>query len=166
MWENVFGNSNKAGLIFNVNKEVGARLWSQLIQRKKWKQKFGESGDLKYAIYTSIFQMSFRCLIYEFIKEKLHYMKLCAAGYHKCWQTSKKEKRMAIAVTIWLCNHKRGKEVFEPHCHCDETWIAYITPESKLQFLQWRHTGSPKPKNCSRFWRRKLWLLSSGKVKA
>jgi len=47
-------------------------------------QKFGESGDLKYAIYTSIFQMRFRSLICEFVKEKLHYMKLCAAGCHKC----------------------------------------------------------------------------------
>jgi hypothetical protein len=60
------------GLIFNVRKEVGARLWSQLTQRKKGTQKFGKSGDLKYAIYTSIFQITFPYRVYEFVKEKLH----------------------------------------------------------------------------------------------
>jgi histone-lysine N-methyltransferase SETMAR len=29
----------------------------------------------------------------------------------------------------------------------DETWFAYITSESNQQSLQWRHTGSPNPKN-------------------
>jgi hypothetical protein len=71
MWK-FFAHSNKAGLIFSMKKEVGSHLWLQLIQRKTGMQKFGKRGDLKYAIYTSIFQMSFSSIIYEFVKEKLH----------------------------------------------------------------------------------------------
>jgi hypothetical protein len=51
-----------------VRNEVGAHLWSHLIQRKKGMQKFGKSGNLKNMIYTSIFQMSVPPLIYEFVK--------------------------------------------------------------------------------------------------
>jgi len=27
----------------------------------------------------------------------------------------------------------------------DVTWISYITGESKQQYMQWRHSGLPKP---------------------
>lgn len=151
--------------IFNVRKEVGARLWSQLSQRKKWMQKFGKSGDLNYAFYTTIFHMSFPYLIYEF-KEKLHYIKLCATRCQKCSQTPKKCKSMATAVTTMLCNHNRDKEFF------DHTVIAM-----KLELHTSHQKASSSPcsggilgprsrKYCSRCRRRKSWLLSSGNAKA
>jgi len=52
----------------------------------------------------------------------------------------------------------------------DETWVSYITPESKQQSLHWKRTGSPKKKKfqqtlstreimCTVFWDRQGVLL-------
>jgi len=29
----------------------------------------------------------------------------------------------------------------------DETWLYHYDPETKQQSMEWRHSGSPRPKN-------------------
>jgi hypothetical protein len=57
-----------------------------------------------------------------------------------------KEKHMVATLTFLECYHKDGDDFLDHIVTGDETWIAHITPETKQQSLQWRHTGSPKPR--------------------
>jgi hypothetical protein len=42
--------------------------------------------------------------------------------------------------------HKEGDDMLSRIVTGDETWVPRITPESKLQSVQWKHTGSPNAK--------------------
>ncbi|KAG8195681.1 hypothetical protein JTE90_003825 [Oedothorax gibbosus] len=40
--------------------------------------------------------------------------------------------------------HNVGDDFLSQVVTGDETWVAYVTPESKQQSMEWRHSDSPK----------------------
>ncbi|GFT46573.1 histone-lysine N-methyltransferase SETMAR [Trichonephila clavipes] len=50
---------------------------------------------------------------------------------------------MACALDFLDRYHKEGDQFLERIVTGDETWISHITPESKRQSMEWRHTNSP-----------------------
>jgi hypothetical protein len=55
-------------------------------------------------------------------------------------------ERRLVAVTQLLQRYERGAEFLDSIVTCDETWVHYVTPESKRASKQWKHTHSPPPK--------------------
>jgi len=60
----------------------------------------------------------------------------------------KKKQRVACALTFLMRYHKGGDGMLSHTVTGDETWVSHITPESKQQFLRWKHTCSQERKKC------------------
>lgn len=92
------------------------------------------------------FQNISRSLLHEIVTEHLHYKKLCARWVPKTLTDVQKRKRMGAALEFLQRYATEGNDFLKRIVTGDETWICYETPETKRQSLEWRHTGSPKPK--------------------
>jgi hypothetical protein len=55
-----------------------------------------------------------------------------------------KTKRAGSALTFLTWYSKQDDEFLSHIVTGDETWVSYVTPESKQQSMEWRHTSSPK----------------------
>lgn len=111
-----------------------------------------------------------RTVMYEIVTEKLGFHKLCARWVPKLLTERHKKQRMGSALEFCTRYDKDGDQFLSQIVTGDETWVAYDTPESKRQSMEWRHTSSPatvKPKQvltprkvmCTVFWDRKGILL-------
>jgi hypothetical protein len=81
-----------------------------------------------------------------------------------------KLKRQASAFTFLKRCSEQGDDFLSRRVTGDETWMSHVTPESKQQSMEWRHTSSPIKKKfkqtistskimCTVFWDRKSVLL-------
>lgn len=83
-----------------------------------------------------------------------------------------KTKRLSSSFTFLLGYDEEGENFLSRIVTGDETWVAYITPESKQkqQCMEWRHSTSPRKVKfkqtlsarkiiCTMFWDRKGVLL-------
>jgi len=67
---------------------------------------------------------------------------------------------MAASLTFLEAYEKDGDSFLDRVVTGDETWVKYVTCETKNQSMEWRHTSSPKrPRTC-------LQTLSARKVMA
>ncbi|GFV74633.1 uncharacterized protein TNCV_5130751 [Trichonephila clavipes] len=69
------------------------------------------------------------------VDEKIHEDRLLTEEH--------KLKRMACALDFLDRYHKEGDQFLERIVTGDATWVSHITPESKRQSMEWRHTNSP-----------------------
>ena len=53
---------------------------------------------------------------------------------------------MGSALSFLERYEKDGDEFLTHIVTGDETWVSHVTPESKQQSMQWRHTSSPTKK--------------------
>jgi hypothetical protein len=108
-----------------------------------------------------------RTLLYEIVTYHLDYRKLCSRWVPKMLRDEHKDKRLASALTFLTRYHEEGDEMLSHIVTGDETWVSHITPESKQQSLQWKHTASPTVKKfkqttstrkimCTVFWDRQV----------
>ncbi|GFU86543.1 mariner Mos1 transposase [Trichonephila clavipes] len=58
------------------------------------------------------------------------------AGEHR-------EKRFAISLDFSIRYEEEGVDTLSQIVTGDETWVSHITPDSKQQSMEWRHTSSP-----------------------
>ncbi|GFT13461.1 histone-lysine N-methyltransferase SETMAR [Trichonephila clavipes] len=84
-----------------------------------------------------------RTTLHKVVSEKLKFRKLCARWVPGLLTEEHKLKRMACALNFLDRYHKEGDQFLERIVTGDETWISHITPESKRQSMEWRHTNSP-----------------------
>ncbi|GFR20425.1 HTH_48 domain-containing protein [Trichonephila clavata] len=81
-----------------------------------------------------------------------------------------KTQRLGSALTFLERYHNEGEDFLDQIVTGDETWVAYVTPESKQRSMEWRHSSSPKRVKfkqtisarkimCTVFWDRKGVLL-------
>ena len=77
---------------------------------------------------------------------------------------------LTSALTFLERYHNEGEDFLDQIVTGDETWVAYVIPESKQQSMEWRHSSSPKKVKlkqtisarkvmCTVFWDRKGVLL-------
>jgi hypothetical protein len=54
-----------------------------------------------------------------------------------------KMKRQAFVLTFLTRYSEQGDDFLSFIVTGDETWLLHVTPESKQQSMEWRHTSSP-----------------------
>ncbi|GFW28691.1 histone-lysine N-methyltransferase SETMAR [Trichonephila clavipes] len=84
-----------------------------------------------------------RTTLHKVVSEKLKFRKLCACWVPRLLTEEHKLKRMACALDFLDRYQKEGDQFLERIVTGDETWVSHITPESKRQSMEWRHTNSP-----------------------
>ncbi|XP_071043084.1 histone-lysine N-methyltransferase SETMAR-like [Parasteatoda tepidariorum] len=102
------------------------------------------------------------------VSEHLNYRKLCSRWVPKMLTDVHKTKRLGSALTFLERYHDGDflSQIVMGH----ETWVAYVTPESKQQSMKWRNSDSPRKLKfkqttsarkvmCTVFWDRKGVLL-------
>ena len=52
--------------------------------------------------------------------------------------------RLGSALTFLVLYEAEGDTYLSQIVTGDETWVAYVTPETKQQSMEWRHSTSPK----------------------
>lgn len=111
-----------------------------------------------------------RTVLYETVSRRLGYRKLCSRWVPKMLTDVHKTKRLGSALTFLTRYSDEGEAFLNQIVTGDETWVRHVTPESKQQSMEWRHTDSPKKKKfktsmsaqkilCTVFWDRKGVLL-------
>jgi histone-lysine N-methyltransferase SETMAR len=111
-----------------------------------------------------------RTILYEIVSDRLNYRKLCSRWVPKMLSEEHTTQRPGSALTFLTCYSKQDDEFLSHIVTGDETWVSHVTPESKRQSMECRHTSSPKkPKfkqtistlkiMCSVFWDRQGVLL-------
>ena len=68
-----------------------------------------------------------------------------------------KRYRLGISRYLLSCHEDDPGDFIDQVVTQDETWVHNFDPESKMQSMQWKHTGSPPPKKLKR-------VSSAGKV--
>jgi hypothetical protein len=100
----------------------------------------------------------------EILHNELEVSKVSARWFPRLLSPEHRERRL-VAVTQLLQRYERkGAEFLDSVVTCDETWVHYVTSESKRSSKQWKHTHSPTPpkKRKQFFQRGRSWLLCSG----
>jgi hypothetical protein len=108
-------------------------------------------------------------LLHEIVSEKLRFRKLCSRWVPKMLTDEHKMKRQASALTFLTRYIEQGDDFLSRIVTGNVPWVSHVTPESKQQSMEWRHT-SPNNKKfkqtistrkimCSVFWDRKGVLL-------
>ncbi|GFU89680.1 histone-lysine N-methyltransferase SETMAR [Trichonephila clavipes] len=111
-----------------------------------------------------------RRVLYEIVSERLNYRKLCSRWVPKMLTDEHKTKSLGSALSFLERCSNEGDDFLSHIVTGDETWVAYVTPESKQQSMEWRHSSSPRKVKfkqtisaqkimCTVFWDRKGVLL-------
>lgn len=93
------------------------------------------------------------------LREKLGYHKVCARWVPHMLSEAHKLKRVQCAQDFLNEIDNNSDEFLDSIVTGDETWCHYVTPETKQQSRQWKHSESPKPKKFKQ-------TLSAGKIMA
>lgn len=129
-------------------------------------------GNRRFTIRTlsDEFPQISKSLLHNIVVDRLKYRKLCARWVPKMLTDEHKKKRLGSALTFLTRYSDEGDEFLNRIVTGDETWVCHITPESKQQTMEWRHSQSPKKQKfkttlstrkimCTVFWDRKGILL-------
>lgn len=102
-------------------------------------------GNRRFTIsdLSTKFPQISRSLLHEIVSKKLNFRKLCARWVPKTLTEQHKKQRQGSALDFLTRYNKDGDDFLSKIVSRDETWVAYETPESKRQSMEWRHTSSP-----------------------
>lgn len=81
--------------------------------------------------------------LHKIVSEHLKFRKLCSRWVPRLLSDEHKTKRMGCALEFLGRYHEEGDVFLENIVTGDETWVSHITPETKRQSMEWRHTMSP-----------------------
>lgn len=133
-------------------------------------EKIRENRRFTMTTLSDEFQQISRTLLYGIVTDRLGYRKLCSRWVPKMLTDVHKTKRLGSALTFLTRYSDDGENFLNKIVTGDETWVRHVTPESKQQSMEWRHTHSPKKQKfkttmsaqkimCTVFWDRKGVLL-------
>lgn len=133
-------------------------------------EKIQENRRFTISSLSEQFPQVSRSVIYDIVTERLHYRKLCSRWVPKMLTEVHKTKRLGSALAFLSRYDEEGDDFLSQIVTGDETWVAYNTPESKQQSMEWRHSTSPRKIKfkqtmsarkimCTVFWDRKGVLL-------
>ncbi|XP_067123351.1 histone-lysine N-methyltransferase SETMAR-like [Centruroides vittatus] len=84
-----------------------------------------------------------RSVLYTIVSEKLNYQKLCSRWVPRLLSDDHKTKSLGSALSFLTRYDQEGDELLDHIVTGDETYVSHMTPESKQQSMEWRHTSSP-----------------------
>ena len=82
------------------------------------------------------------------IHEDLNMRKLSAKWVPKCLKADKKRRQCQSSEQILELFQRDANDFLSLLEIMDETWLYQYDPKTKQQSMDWRHSGSPRPK-CS-----------------
>jgi len=80
------------------------------------------------------------------IREDLDMRKLSAKWVPKCLNADRKRQRCQLSEQIPDFFRRDPNDFLSRLVTMDETWLCHYDPETKQQSIEWRHSGSPRPK--------------------
>ena len=80
------------------------------------------------------------------LHEHSHYSKVCAQWVPKHLTEDQKCLRMGVCFQHLLRYRTKGNNFLSRIVACDETWCYFFGPATKQMSMEWRHSGSPRPK--------------------
>ncbi|GFV69816.1 histone-lysine N-methyltransferase SETMAR [Trichonephila clavipes] len=134
------------------------------------RQRVMENRRFTITELNSQFPQISRSLLHEIATKHLLFKKLCARWVPKNLTPEHKIQHLGAALTFLQRYHDDGDEFLDRIVTGDETWISHFSPETKLQSMHWRYSGSPvstkfkqmlsvRKVTCTVFWDRKGILL-------
>ncbi|GFU10435.1 mariner Mos1 transposase [Trichonephila clavipes] len=103
-----------------------------------------------------------RSVVYRIVTEDLNFKKLCSPWLPRLLAAEHKKKRFASSLDFLIRYEEEGDGMLSRIVTGDETWVSHITPESKQQSMEWRHTFSPVKVKAKRCQSTRLWQQYSG----
>ena len=83
--------------------------------------------------------------------EHLQYSKVCVRWVPKHLTEDQKCLRMGVCFQHLLRYRTEGNNFLSRILACDETWCHFFDPATKQMSMEWRHSGSLRPKKNSFF---------------
>ncbi|GBM06346.1 hypothetical protein AVEN_121386-1 [Araneus ventricosus] len=83
-----------------------------------------------------------RSVLYKIVSEKLNFQKLCSRWVPKLSTEDHKNKRFECSLNFLTRYNEECDAMLSRIVTRDETWVSDVTPESKQQSMEWRHTHS------------------------
>jgi len=80
------------------------------------------------------------------IHEDLDMRKLSAKWVPKCLNAYQKRQRCHSSVQLLEFFRRDPNDFLSRLVTMDETWLYHYDPETQQQSMEWRHSGSPRPK--------------------
>ncbi|GFY00653.1 HTH_48 domain-containing protein [Trichonephila clavipes] len=112
----------------------------ELIQKVDCKVK--ENRRFTISSLAEKFPAVSRSVLYEIVSERLNYRKLCSRWVPKMLTVEHKTKRLGSALSFLERYSNEGDDFLSRIVTGDEIWVALVTPESKQQSMEWRHSSS------------------------
>ncbi|GBL72896.1 Mariner Mos1 transposase [Araneus ventricosus] len=84
-----------------------------------------------------------RSVLYKIVSEKLNFRKLCSRWVPKLLTEDHKNKGFKCLLNFLAHYNEEDDAMLSWIVKGDETWVSHVTPESKQQSMEWRHTHSP-----------------------
>ena len=81
------------------------------------------------------------------IHEDLDMRKLSAKWVPKCLNADQKRQRCQSSEQLLEFFRRDPNDFLSRLVTTDETWLYHYDPTTKQQSMEWRHSGSPRPKN-------------------
>ena len=78
--------------------------------------------------------------------EDLDMRKLSAKWVPKCLNADQKRQRCQSSEQLLEFFRRDPNDFLSRLVIMDETWLYHYDPETKQQSMEWRHSGSPRPK--------------------
>jgi [histone H3]-lysine36 N-dimethyltransferase SETMAR len=133
-------------------------------------EKIRENRRFTIRMLSDEFPEISKTVLHEIVNNHLNYRKLCSRWVPKMLTDVHKTKRLGSSLTFLTRYSEEGNEFLSKIVTDDETWVCHVTPESKQQSMEWRHSLSPTRKKfkttlsarkimCTVFWDRQGILL-------
>jgi len=81
------------------------------------------------------------------IHEDLYMRKLSAKWVPKCLKADQKRQRCQSSEQLLEFFRRDSNDFLSRFVTMGETWLCHYDPETKQPSMEWRHSGSPRPKN-------------------
>jgi hypothetical protein len=76
---------------------------------------------------------------HNIIREELHYRKICARWIPRCLTLEIKEQRWDVCSVLLAWYEKEGETFLKRIITRDESYMHFVTPESKHVSSEWRN---------------------------
>ncbi|XP_046676126.1 histone-lysine N-methyltransferase SETMAR-like [Homalodisca vitripennis] len=99
--------------------------------------------DRRFTVSSLAIEFPNVSTLFKIVSEILDFRKFCSHGVPRLLTEEHKKRRMGIALEFLIQYHQEGDNLLDHIVTGDETWVSHITPETKRQSMEWRHSTSP-----------------------
>ncbi|GBM68808.1 hypothetical protein AVEN_22280-1 [Araneus ventricosus] len=106
-------------------------------------EKISENRRFTLRMLCDEFSQISKTVLHEIVTNLLNYRKLCSRWVPKMFMDVHRTKLLGSDLTFLTRYSEEDNEFLNKIVTGDETWVCHVTPESKEQSMEWRHSLSP-----------------------